>query len=91
MRRIKVEKTFGGKSDRFDVLEGGGNMLTVVYTGSLENAMSIKQAYFATGEYTDESEEQYRQECQHNNATPTDDPITYHCRDCGENFVLSGG
>jgi hypothetical protein len=42
------------------VLEGSWNMNSVIYTGTLKNAINIKQAYLNTGEYNDESEPEYR-------------------------------
>lgn len=39
----------------WNVLNGSGNMDSVVYTGSLRNCLNIKASYLSTGEFTDES------------------------------------
>lgn len=57
MQRITVEPVFKSRTNtKFRVLTGTGNIDSEIYKGSLANALKIKDAFLATGEYTDTSE-----------------------------------
>lgn len=58
LKRILVRKARG---DKHVLLTGEWNMDIVVYLGSLRNCLNIKATYLATGEYLDESDQDFQE------------------------------